>query len=53
MVVYCVMEHDWEGSFLAGIYSTQELAQAKADIFNKASKSDSYNVEEWEVDESQ
>lgn len=48
MTVWCVMDSDWEGSYLCSIWSTQELAQAELD---RQDWNDKYHsIEEWDVD---
>ena len=49
MTVWCVMFHDYEGSYLCSIWSTKESAEAHAAKLNTPRKPD-YSVEEWVVD---
>ena len=52
--VWCVMEHDWEGSYLLSIWATEAAAQAEA-IRLDPNAGKAFNIgvsaEEWDVQE--
>lgn len=61
MTVYCVFEHDWEGSYLKAIHATEAAAEAHAERLNDLNRPlhqkgvkttlDRHSVENWEVSE--
>lgn len=50
MTVYCVFEHDWEGSFLHFIASTEAKGLEWIEKHIKEVYRDRYTVDEWKID---
>lgn len=51
MVVYCIMDNDWEGSFLHSIWSTKEKAEEHLQWLKDSKQFFKHSIEKWLLDE--